>query len=62
MIIPQTVLVLRGSNGVGLVPRISHIWSRGAAGELPARMPPLSHSQDGLGQGWLKLKWAKGQF
>ena len=33
-----------------------------AAGELPARMPPLSHSQDGLGQGWLRLKWAKGQF
>ena len=25
-------------------------------------MPPLSHSQDGLGQGWLRLKWAKGQF
>ena len=38
--IPQTVLALRGSHGVDLVPGISHIWSRGgcrrAAGELPA--------------------------
>ena len=41
---------------------VVHVDPAGAAGELPARMPPLSHSQDGLGQGWLRLKWAKGQF
>jgi len=37
-LVPQTVLALRGSDGVGLVPWISHIWSRGgchgAASEL----------------------------
>jgi len=44
-IIPQTVLALRGSDGVGLVPWISHIWSRGgcrgAAGELPGNLPQV---------------------
>ena len=40
-IVPQTVLALRGSHGVALVPGISpSLWS-GSAAELPARMPPL---------------------
>ena len=69
--IPQTVLALRVSNGVGLVPRISHIWSRGgcrgAVPELPRKMPPPSlwtwpGPQDGLGRGGLRLKWAKSRF
>ena len=44
IIIPQTELAMRGSNGVGLVPWISHIWSRGgcrgAAAELPGSGAP----------------------
>ena len=37
---PQTVLALRGSHGYSLVPWISHIWSPGAAAELPAEIAP----------------------
>ena len=54
LLIPQTVLALRGSRGVGLVPGTCHVWSRGscrrAVPELPRRMPPLSHSHHHFGK------------
>ena len=40
-IIPQTVLALRGSHGVDLVPGISSSQSSGAAAELPGSECPL---------------------
>ena len=58
-LVAQTVLALRGSHGVALVPGISPILWPGSAAEPPGRARP---PQLGLGSAWaglvLGLGWA----
>ena len=54
---PQTVLALRGSNGVGLVPRISHIWSRGGCRGAAAENAPSEPLDLAWPPGW---PWPRG--
>ena len=81
MIIPQTVLALRGPGGVGKSSRLLLRFHAGAPPPGTPSLRPLGQPgaggsqdwvpdwplawpapQDGLGQGWLRLKWAKCRF